>query len=127
MTITLDSIPLSSSMIWADKHKQAIVAQTALVTLGGGSVVYSKLLTNGQPVTLEARLDTGWITKTMLDALTAIAIVAGGVYTLDVHGVVMSVMFRHQEPPALSFEPLIPKDTPVAGDYYVGTLKLFTV
>lgn len=127
MAIVLNGVTLSASMIWADRHKHAPVAQSALTTLGGGVIVYSQTLVEGRPITLEARIDTGWITKAMLDQLEAMAAIAGGVYTIDIHGFAANVMFRHQDAPAVEFEPLTPKATPVAGDYYVGTLKLFTV
>lgn len=125
--ITLNGVQLSGSMQWADRHHWSPVAQNALVTLGGGTVVYSQSLAEGRPITLEARQDTGWITKAMLDQLEAMAAVAGAVYTIDIHGFTASVMFRHQDGPAVEFEPLTPKATPEATDYYIGTLRLFTV
>lgn len=128
MSIVLNGVTLSGSMIWSDEHKQSKVAQNAVVTLGGGVIVYSQGLQAGQSVTLEARQDTGWITKAMLDQLEDMAAVAGAVYTINIHDrFIGNVMFRHQDGPAVEFEPLTPKAAPEATDYYIGTLKLFTV
>lgn len=128
MSITLNGVALSSSMLWTDRHAYSPVAQTVQPTLGGGIIVYSQSLTGaGQAVTLEALEDTGWITKAMLDQIKDMAAVAGAVYTLNFHGEVMSVMFRHDEAPAVDFKPLTPKSVPEQTDYYIGTLKLFKV
>jgi hypothetical protein len=63
----------------------------------------------------------------MLDDLQAMAATPGAVYTLVVHGFTASVIFRHDEPPAVEFTPLQPRATPLPTDYYIGRLKLLTV
>lgn len=127
MAITLDGITLSGSLQWKDRFSHSPVAQSTKRTLGGGLVVFSKGLVAGRPVTLEATEETGWITKAMLDSLASKAAVPGAVYSLDYHGEVLSVVFRHDEPPALDFLPLVPKAAPDAGDYFIGALKLLSV
>jgi hypothetical protein len=127
MAITLEGIVLSPSMQWTDRYDFSPVAQTMQLTLGGGVVVYSQGLTCGRPVTLEALDDTGWITKAMLDALDDLAAVPGAVYTLTIHDFAASVVFRHNDPPAVGFKPLQPKSAPTSGDYFIGTLKFLTV
>lgn len=125
--ITLNGVALSGSLQWTDRHSFSGVAQENKRTLGGNSVIYSKKLIAGRPVTLVATEETGWITKTMLDALEAMADTLGVVYTLDLHGTILSVVFRHEDAPALEFVPLQPRSIPLGGDYYAGTIKLITV
>jgi hypothetical protein len=127
MAITLNGVTLSPSMQWTDQHAHSPVAQDRVRTLGGGQLIYSQALVAGQPVTLEAQEDTGWITGTMLDQIKAMAATPGAVYTLVVHAFTAQVVFRHEEPPAVEFRPLQPKANPASGDYYIGTLKLLTV
>ncbi len=127
MAIVLDGVTLSGSLQWKDRFEFSPVAQATKRTLGGGLVVFSHSLVAGRPVTLEATEETGWITKAMLDSLQSKAAVPGAVYSFEYHGEVLSVVFRHDEPPAVGFTPLVPKATADAGDYYVGTLKLLTV
>lgn len=127
MAISLNGITLSPSMQWTDKHKYSPVAQSVVQTLGGGVLVYAQGLSGGRAITLEAQDDTGWITKDMLDSIESMAAVPGGVYNLVVHDYTASVVFRHEEAPAVDFKPLQPKAAPVGSDYYIGTLKLLTV
>jgi hypothetical protein len=127
MAITLDGNTLSGSLQWLEKDAWSPVAQTTQYTLGGGLVVYTQQLLAGRPITLEATEDTGWITRTMLDQIEALAAVPGAVYTLVVHGYSANVIFRHDEPPAVEFTPLQPRATPQPTDYYIGRLKLLTV
>lgn len=125
--IVLGATTLSKSLLWIDRDDYGMVAQTTQRTLGGKMVVYHQPLSAGRPITLVATEETGWITRSMLDALQAMAATPGGVYTLNLHGEVMQVMFRHHEPPALSFTPLQPRATALSGDFFTGQLKLMTV
>ncbi len=125
--ISLGGVTLSPSMQWTDKHAFQPVAQSVRRTLGGGVLVYAQELFKGRPITLEAQADTGWITKAMLDQLEVMAATPGGVFSLNVHGFVADVIFRHNEAPALEFAPLQPRAVPLATDFYLGTLKLLTI
>lgn len=127
MAITLNGVALNGSLQWSDRLAHSSVAQEVLTTLGGNPVVYSKALNGNRPVTLVASEDTGWLTKTMVDAVLGMASVPGGVYTLDIHGEVMNVVFAHHEPPAIDFTPLQPRAVPLPDDKYIGTMKFITV
>lgn len=125
--ISLGAVILSPSMQWVDRHNFSPVAQSVRRTLGGGLLVYTQELFKGRPITLEAQSDTGWITKSMLDELEEMAATPGGVFSVNIHGFVADVVFRHNEPPALEFAPLQPRATPLSTDYYTGNLKLLTI
>jgi hypothetical protein len=127
MAVTLNGVTLNPNMVWADRYSYASVTQEVLTTLAGTMVVYPNTLTKGRPITLEARDDQGWLTKQQVDSMQALADTQGGIYTLVIGAETFTVMFRHQDAPALMMEPLIPRAVPVAGDYFVGTIKLMTV
>lgn len=127
MSIVLNGVTLSPSLLWEDKDGYSQVAQTVKRTLGGSLVVYHQPLSAGRPITLTANEETGWITKAMLDALQAMALTSGGVYSLNLHGFVANVMFRHHDGIALAFTPLTYKASPSSTDLYVGQIKLLTV
>jgi hypothetical protein len=84
-------------------------------------------LVQGELITLVATEDTGWFTTEMVNAIMAMARTSGGQYTLNYHGAVHNVMFRHSDSPVIDFSPLIKRSTPLAGDSFTGTVKLITV
>lgn len=127
-TITLGGTTLSGSLQWADRYNHSAVAQSTERTLSGNLVVFHSGISKGQPITLQATEDTGWFTKAMIDAVKAMAEQAGGQFTLDWHQEEShTVMFMHDQPPAVQFEPLLKKVPQVSVDYFTGTIKLFTV
>ena len=127
MAITLDGVTLNPNLQWIDRYEDTPIAQTAQRTLGGSLIVHSQGLTEGRPVTLQATEETGWFTYAEVAALRARAKVVNGQYTLDFHGEIMTVMFRHQEPPVLSFQSILYKEPLANDDYLTGTVKLFTL
>lgn len=127
MTISLDAIVLDDSLIWEDRHEAQKVAQAVRRTLGGSPVVFTGALGAGFPITLVATANFGWFTKAQVDALQLIADVAGGVYSLVYGALTASVMFRHQDAPAVAFTPLLARQTQLSTDYFTGTIKLMTV
>lgn len=123
----ISTLTLPDSLIWADEHTPQAVAQTMRRALDGSPVVYYSTLTAGRSITLKSASDTGWITHAQVEALAALAAVAGAVYTLTIRGASYDVMFAHHEPPALEAVPLWPISNPQAGDFYLATIKLITV
>lgn len=126
-SIDLGGVGLNPSLQWTDRYRYNNIAQEQVRTLGGSLVVRSARLYEGTPVTLEATIDTGWFTKAMVDSVTTLAEGLASTYTLDFHGVVMTVMFDHTQSPPVNFRPLLFKEPQEATDYFVGTLKLITV
>lgn len=127
MAISLNGIALDDSLIWQDRFESQSVAQAMRRTLGGSPVVYTGTLGAGRPITLVATLNFGWFTKAQVDAISALAEVAGGVYTLIYGALTASVMFRHHDAPAVEFVPLLARQTHLDSDRFTGTLKLMTV
>lgn len=124
MTIILGGVELNTSMEWLERYAKQPVAQVAKRTLGGGVYVSAINVNGGRICTLEATEDHGWLTRTQLEAVEAMAEDAGGVYTLQFNGVEYSVVFRHHESPAVDFKPLIARTADASSDYYIGQIKL---
>lgn len=123
MTITLDTQPLPSDLLWSDEFdwSPSISAQEYAVT--GALVVDSATRLAGRPVTLEADNDRAWINRASLQALYALTTPANRVMTLSLHGVSYSVIWRPGAEP-INARPLFPLGNPQADLAYVVTLRL---
>ena len=126
MAVVLGGVTLPPNIVWEDKYKWNPVVQEVKSTLGGSLIVYSGQM-RGRRITLVAYQDQGWLTLAQVDAVKALADVAGATYTLTIGAESFTVVFRHEEPPAVEFEPLIPRAVPESGDFFVGRIKLLVV
>jgi hypothetical protein len=131
MATTLGGVTLPPHIVWEDKYKWSPVLQEVKTTLGGRPVVFAASLLAGRRITLVAYSDQGWLTKAQVDSVRALAAVAGAQYAFSIgEGATLesyTVVFRHEEPPAVEFDPLIPRGVPLDGDYFVGRIKLLVV
>lgn len=125
--ITLDGITLPAGLLWSDEFAMPRVAQNMRRTLDGSMVVFYGEMRDGLPITLESEVDSGWFTRTQIEAIALRAASPGGVYALTLRNQTWSVMFRHQDAPAFEAKPLVSKTNPQPGDFYLATLKLMTV
>lgn len=125
--LTLDGITLPAGLLWSDEFAMPRVAQNMRRTLDGSMVVFYGEMRDGLPITLESEVDSGWFTRTQIEAIALRAASPGGVYALTLRNQTWSVMFRHQEAPAFEAKPLVSKTNPQPGDFYLATLKLMTV
>ena len=123
MTILLDSISLPVALTWSDRDAWQPVAQTARQTLDGGLAVFHQPLTAGRPITLISTESSGWVSRQTLDALQALASVPGSLHTLTLGTQTFTVLWRHDDPPAIQAEPLVARINPDAGDWFRVTLK----
>jgi hypothetical protein len=135
MTTTLSggtvTVALSDDMEWTDEHDWQAVVQSAGYSLAGASIIESARRATGRPITLAgsgAADDVfGLMPRTELKKLEALADVAGQTLTLLLRGDTYKVMFRHQEPPAISAKPLWFISNPTDTDPYVATIKLMVI
>jgi hypothetical protein len=125
--ITLGGYTLNPNMVWLDRDSWAPVIQTMKRTLGGKIVVNTDSLEKGRPITLSTLEDQGWLTYTQRNTVLQMAAIPGAVYALVIGSETFSVMFRHNEPPAVEFKPLIERAVPLAGDYFLGQIKLLEI
>jgi len=130
MAISLGGITFENTslcIVWTDQFRTSKIAQTNQRTLGGQLVSYELALVEGIDITLEAQTDTGWLKKSEVEAVQALAEVVIATYTLIFEGETFTVQFRHDEPPAVDFTPIIFRRNSEPGDFYTGTIKLRTV
>ncbi len=127
MSIKLDGFDLNQQMIWVERHQSQSVAQVTDRLLGGGVVIHSAPLTNGDKITLQATNNTGWLTKLQRDYVLSLAASAGSIHVLQYNGETFNVMFRHEEPPAVDLKPIIDRPTHDNTDYFIGTIKFIKV
>ena len=123
MNVTVDELPLPTSLIWTDRDNWQPVAQTARPTLDGGLAVFHQPLVAGRPITLISTESSGWVDRQTLDALQALASIPGSLHTLTMGTQTFTVLWRHDDPPAIQAEPLVARINPGAGDWFRVTLK----
>ena len=117
-----DGTTTEGTLIWTDENKYAPVDQVTKRTVGGKLHFRSHALDGGRPITLSALNDRCWIPDATRILLQAMADLAGQEYDLDWKGDIYRVIFRHDEPPALSLQPLFPD-----ADIYVGQINLLEI
>lgn len=127
MAIVLGGVTLSPDMFWRERHQSQKVLQSTRLTLGAKPVVYAAAIDKGLPVTLIAAERMGWIRRSVLDLVLEMAESAGGEFLLTMPGFSATVVFRHEEPPAVAFEPVRRTNVPLATDWMRGEIRLLTV
>ncbi|MBF0141727.1 MAG: hypothetical protein HQL74_15820 [Magnetococcales bacterium] len=118
----LGDLFLPDSMEWKNRYDWAPVAQETGRTLGGGLMVWHSQLTGGRPIDLLADSDVSWLSMEQVSALYAMSMQPGGVFNLTWENELFQVMFRHQDPPALSVTPILPH-----ADKFNGFIKFMQV
>jgi hypothetical protein len=131
MTIALhyqaQDIALPDDLAWTDEYAWTPVGQSRNYTLTGALVIQSAARQAGRPYTLAASDDnTAWVSRATLDALYAMASIAGAVLTLDLRGSSRPVVFDHSGTP-IEAVPIVPYADPVSTDAYRITLRLIGV
>jgi hypothetical protein len=134
MSITLNdgtmTIALSDDMEWQDEFGWQKVVQAVSNTLTGALIVESAVKKTGQPITLaggDSQNAYGVLSRADLKTVQAWSEVPGQTLTLTLRGNAYTVMFRHQEAPALSAKAFAPYSDPIDSDFYVVTLKLMVI
>jgi hypothetical protein len=126
MTILLAHIPLPAGLRWIDEFDAQSVTQAVRRRLDGGLTIYPRGNVAGRPITLEATEDH-WLARSAAEALAVLAAAPGLTMTLNLRGVGYSVLFRHQDPPALELRALVDYADPRADDPVIGRIKLMTL
>ena len=130
MSITLTygatALPLSEDFYWSDENAWAPVEQTTQRTVTGALIVSVAARVGGRPITLTPDDGSGtlsaYTTRATLDTLRAWAGVPGREMVLNLRGVDMDVIFRHQDN-AIDATPLVHYSDVDAADYYSVTLR----
>ena len=142
--IRLGGVELNPSMNWADRFQSYQVAQSVNRTVGGRAIVFATPLRAGRKITLESTQDSGWIQADVLEILMGMAAIVGATFLLEIGSELLSgevlpvgappvkletytVIFRHNEPPAIEINPHVPRPTHEATDTFFGKIKLLTI
>lgn len=127
MSHTLDAITLPG-LPWVDEFAWSTTAQKVDRSLTGTLLVQAAGKVKGRPITLQGGEDYGFTDRATVAALQALADTPGLVMTLTLADTrTFSVMFRHEEAPALESRAVLLKCAPGSADWYTLTLKLMTV
>jgi hypothetical protein len=118
----LGTLLLPDEAQWTDQNEWSPVDQATVQTLGGETIIFSQSLTNGRPITIEIQDGITWLDQGAVDTIQAMALQAGATFSLIWDDEAFTVMFRHHDPPAVSFKPIWPNY-----DLFSGTLKLTQV
>ena len=130
-TLALNGITLPVGLAWLERGSWQPIRHSTERLMGGREHTQHSSLVGGRPITLAAvPLAGGWqgnMRQSVADQLEALAHVPGGTYTLQINSDTYTVMFRHEEPPAFSYEPVIKRLTPAPTDWVLPTIKLKTI
>lgn len=112
MTISLavgaTIVTLHPDLYWADEFDWHPVQQNVERSLTGALVVDLAAIPNGRPISLRPVDNrSAWMTRETVEQLQAWAATPGQEMELTLRGVTRTVMWRHQNPPALAAEPVV--------------------
>lgn len=133
MTITLSdsstTLALDPDLRWSDEQSWSSVVQVSRYKLNGALSVHVSERKAGRPITLQGDEKTGWagMTGAVLAQLREWSETPGQQLTLMLRGTTYTVIFRHQDAPALDATPIEDFRDPLPTDRYVVTLKLMVI
>ena len=123
---TLATVALPADMIWVDEFNWSPVQRAQEYSIGGALIIDVAERLAGRPITLKGEADAGWMHRTALLALYALAAdpaVASRTLTLG-DGRIFTVAFDDDP---IEAEPVIDYSITGGDDWYVVTLKLIEV
>lgn len=110
---------------WIDEFGWLPVKQGVTRTLTGAAIVQTGVMTGGRPITLSANdSEKALINGADAEKLAAWASVPGKEFSLALRGTTRTVIFRHQDAPALEIAPVVDYADPEQGDLYFARIKL---
>lgn len=129
ITLTADSttVSLPDDMLWADQHGWSPVEQAVATSITGAALIDVGARQNGRGITLLSDETHAWIPYSTIAQLKAWAAVPGRQLSLSIGGNTYSVVFRHQDKPAVDVSPVVDYNAPDAADFFFGTLKFMEI
>ena len=123
---TLDTIQIPRGLIWVDEHDWTPVESATEYSITGALLVDAGTRLAGRPITLQADTDAGWMPRSTLLQLQALAAVAGAAYALTLaDGRTFTTMFAPGQP--ITARPVARPELPTATHPYVATVRLIEV
>lgn len=117
------TLALPPHLIWTDRYDWAAPQSSLDYSLTGAALIDVGVRQSGRPITLAGGDTWGWISKTDLDTLRALADVPGTAYQLAIHAEpARNVLFDHREV-AVQARAVVDYTDPIGSTWYVPTLR----
>ncbi len=124
---TLGSIQIPRGLVWADEFAWHPVLREAEYSITGALLLDASTRLAGRPITLQGSEDAGWLTRSTLLALYAMAENASTTHTLTLaDGRTYTVTFAAGDTP-IEAAPLARPELPPAAWPYIATIRLIEV
>lgn len=123
---TLGALQLPRGMVWQDENDWIAVAKETEYSITGALLVDVGVMQAGRPITLSAENDAGWIARSVLQQLRALAADPLATYTLTLaDGRTYTVAFAGDQP--IKAVPIARPELPADTHPYVATVRLIEV
>lgn len=123
---TLGTTIIPRGMVWVDEFDWHAVEKSTEYSLTGALLVDVATRQAGRAITLQAQDDAGWIARSVLQALYAMAADPGAVHALALaDGRTFNVQFAPGTP--IEARPVARPELPTATHPYVATVRLIEV
>lgn len=124
---TLGAIQIPRGLVWADEFAWHPVLREAEYSITGALLIDASTRLAGRPITLQGSEDAGWLTRTTLLALYALAENASATHALTLaDGRTFTVTFAAGDTP-IEATPLARPELPPAAWPYIATIRLIEV
>ncbi|GAA4648725.1 hypothetical protein GCM10023116_09960 [Kistimonas scapharcae] len=125
--MTLDDIELPDDLLWVNEYQWQPVAQETERTLTGALLVQEQAKLYGREIELLGE-QSGWVTRTTVDALKTLEAEAGKVMTLTLPDTrIFQVIFDRSNGAAVEAQQVLPYAYPDNDYLYSLTVRLLTV
>lgn len=123
---TLGSIQIPRGMVWADEFDWHAVEREAEYSITGALLLDVAVRQAGRAITLEGSESAGWITRSALQALQALAALPDATHALTLaDGRTFTVCFAPGAP--ITATPIARPELPPSSYPYVATVRLIEV
>ena len=124
---TLGAIQIPRGLVWADEFAWHPVLREAEYSITGALLLDASTRLAGRPITLQGSEDAGWLPRTTLLALYALAENASATHALTLaDGRTYTVTFAAGDTP-IEAAPLARPELPPAAWPYIATIRLIEV
>lgn len=124
---TLGSIPIPRGLVWVDEFNWHPVLRSAEYSITGALLLDAATRQAGRPITLQGSESAGWLQRSAVLALRALAEQADQTHTLTLaDGRVFTVAFAPGETP-IEATPLARPELPPSAYPYIATIRLIEV
>lgn len=123
---TLATIQIPRGLVWVDEYDWTPAETATEYSITGALLVDAGTRLAGRPITLQADTDAGWMPRSTLLQLQALAATPGATHALTLaDGRTFATMFAPGQP--ITARPVARPELPTATHPYVATVRLIEV